>query len=219
MRHRPVFLRSLGAALLLALAATTACAQSGSPPAAPAPGNQAFGKLADEFFDTFYFPVNPTTATVTGIHTYDSQLEDYSRAGIDHQIAALQGFDKRVSAIDAATLDDTTRGDRELVLNNIHSTLLTLQTIRPLVEKNPDKLFRRHRQQCIRHHGAQIRTLAGSFCAHSSLAEKLHARGSSGCACEPEKPATYLHRDCAGAVAMGLVSFFQHDVLSRYSPR
>lgn len=97
----------------------------------------AFQKLTDQFFDQYYFPTNPTTATATGLHSYDNQLEDYSRSAIDRQIAALKQWDVRVSAVAADTLDETTRGDRQLVLNYIHSTLLTLQTIRPW-EKNPD---------------------------------------------------------------------------------
>jgi uncharacterized protein (DUF885 family) len=103
----------------------------------PGSGNAAFGRLADEFFDNYYFPANPTTATVAGMHAYDAKLEDYSRAGIDREIAQLKEYEKRVSAVDEKTLDEPTRGDRELVLNYLHSTLLTLQTIRPW-EKNPD---------------------------------------------------------------------------------
>ncbi len=110
------------------------------PVTAPAEGttaNAAFATLADQFFDTYYFPENPTTATATGIHAYDGKLEDYSRAGVDRDIAQLQQWDKRVGAVDPKGLDEQTRGDRQLVLNYIHSTLLTLQTIRPW-EKNPD---------------------------------------------------------------------------------
>ena len=36
----------------------------------------AFNRLVDQYFD-FYFKVNPTTATQTGFHQYDSQLEDF----------------------------------------------------------------------------------------------------------------------------------------------
>jgi uncharacterized protein (DUF885 family) len=96
-----------------------------------------FARLADEFFDTLYFPNNPTTATASGVHAYDGKLEDYSHAGVDRQVAALQAFEKRVAAVDAKSLGETVRGDRQLVLNYLHSNLLTLQTIRPW-EKNPD---------------------------------------------------------------------------------
>lgn len=127
---------------LLLFAATCAAgwAASSTPTdtgAATTTADAAFQKLADKFFDQYYFPTNPTIATSTGLHSYDDQLEDYSRAAIDRQIAALKQWDTHVGAVDAAKLDETTRGDRQLVLNYIHSTLLTLQTIRPW-EKNPD---------------------------------------------------------------------------------
>ena len=107
-----------------------------SPPA-QATASQSFAALADEFFDGYYFPANPTTATLAGLHQYDTKLEDYSQAQVARQVDALQKFDARFSAIDPKLLDEMTRGDRDLVLDYIHSTLLTLQTIRPW-EKNPD---------------------------------------------------------------------------------
>jgi uncharacterized protein (DUF885 family) len=214
MRHQPVFLRSLSAALLLALVATAASAQSGSPPAAPAPGNQAFGKLADEFFDTFYFPVNPTTATVTGIHTYDSQLEDYSRTGIDHQIATLQGFDKRVSAIDAATLDGTTRGDRELVLNYIHGTLLTLQTIRPW-EKNPDSYSGGITNSAFAIMERKFAPLPDRLRALIAR-EKLMPAVLQAAHANLKNP-PHIYTEIALEQLPGLISFFQHDVPSVFT--
>ena len=99
--------------------------------------NAAFMRLADEFFDHYYFPTNPTTATLSGIHDYDTRLEDFSRAAIDRQIATLKDYLHRVEAVDVKTLDEQTRGDRELVLNYIRGTLLTLETIKPW-QKNPD---------------------------------------------------------------------------------
>jgi uncharacterized protein (DUF885 family) len=98
---------------------------------------QQFQRVSDEYFDQVYYPHQPTTGTTAGYHQYDTKLEDYSQASIDAEIAALNDFDKRASAIPAASLDQTTRGDRQLVLNQIHSRLLTLQTIRPLA-RNAD---------------------------------------------------------------------------------
>lgn len=98
---------------------------------------QQFQKVSDEYFDQVYLPYGPTGATLTGYHQYDTQLEDYSRKSIDAQVAALYAFEKRVEAIPPASLDQTTRGDREMVLSNIRSTLLALEAIR-MWEKNPD---------------------------------------------------------------------------------
>lgn len=106
------------------------------PPATMA-ADQAFARLADNYFDQFMLPTNPSAATSYGIHKYDGKLEDYSRAGVDAEVAALKSWESRVAAVDPATLSLYVRGDRDLVLNNIRSTLLTLQAIRPW-QKNPD---------------------------------------------------------------------------------
>lgn len=99
--------------------------------------SSAFTRLADEYFDIYYFPHNPSAATLLGIHTYDNKIENYSKAGIDSDIALLQNFAKRVSAINEPSLNEQLQGDRQLILNDIHSRLLTLQTIRPW-KKDPD---------------------------------------------------------------------------------
>jgi uncharacterized protein (DUF885 family) len=97
----------------------------------------AWDKLADEYFDEVYFKFAPSSGTAAGLHQYDALLEDYSRAGVDANVAALRTFETRVEAVDAKGLDETRAADRELVLTNIQGTLLALETIRQW-EKNPD---------------------------------------------------------------------------------
>jgi hypothetical protein len=87
--------------------------------------------LADDYFDHFYFPSNPTAATLAGVHRYDDRLEDFGRAEVDRQVKALQGYERRFQAIDPAGLSERVRGDRELLLSNVRGRLLTLQVIRP----------------------------------------------------------------------------------------
>ena len=98
---------------------------------------QQFQRVSDEYFDKVYFPNQPTAGTLTGYHQYDTQLEDYTHKRIDAWVADLVFFEHRIETIPAAGLDEATRADREIVLNNIRTTLLTLETIRPW-EKNPD---------------------------------------------------------------------------------
>ena len=98
---------------------------------------QTFGYLSQQFFSDVYFKFQPTIGTASGLHQYDRQLEDFSAASIQRQIAALHEFEKKVEAIDASALDASVAADREILLNNIKSELLTLEVIRPW-EKNPD---------------------------------------------------------------------------------
>src|SRR3984957_2186845 len=99
---------------------------------------ETFQKVSDAYFDQVYFPNQPSGGTMAGYHQYDSKLEDFSQTRIDAEIADLNHFADQVSAIPAASLDQTTRGDREMVLGEMHSRLLTLQTIRPWT-KNADQ--------------------------------------------------------------------------------
>lgn len=112
---------------------STAVSAQGANPAI----QQRFQSVSDEYFDKVYFPHQPTVGTLTGYHQYDTQLEDYSRKRIEAWIADLVFFEIRVKTVPAAGLDETTRGDREMVLSDIRSTLLKLETIRGW-EKNPD---------------------------------------------------------------------------------
>jgi uncharacterized protein (DUF885 family) len=98
---------------------------------------QTFNFLADQYFSDVYFHFAPTAGTSAGLHQYDTQLEDYSAANIQKQIAALHAYEKKVEAIDPSALDASVAADREILLNNIRSQFLTLETIRPW-EKNPD---------------------------------------------------------------------------------
>ena len=100
-------------------------------------GMQTFGYISDQFFSDVYFKYQPTTGTYAGLHQYDPQLEDYSAANIQREVAALHEYEKKVEAIDPAALDAAVAADREILLNNIKSMLLTLEVIRPW-EKNPD---------------------------------------------------------------------------------
>jgi len=99
--------------------------------------NQTFSFLADQYFDQVYFKFSPTTGTSAGLHQYDTQLEDYSAAGVQREITALHTFEKKLEAIDPKALDAEPAADYEILLNSIRSQLVQLEVIRGW-EKNPD---------------------------------------------------------------------------------
>jgi len=86
--------------------------------------------LTDRFFDEYYFPFNPTSATSAGIHKYDGQLEDYSKAGVEARVAKLKQFEAAFAKLPPDP-------DRDLVLSTIRAGLLEYQTVRSW-ERNPD---------------------------------------------------------------------------------
>ena len=123
--------KRLLATVTLFTAATFAHAQNAN--GGPA---QTFHHLTDAYFDT-YFKFNPTAGTSAGFHQYDQQLEDYSAKAEADQIAFLHSYDKQLSAIDPKALTPEDAADLQILINNIKSQLLSLETIRNW-QKNPD---------------------------------------------------------------------------------
>jgi uncharacterized protein (DUF885 family) len=93
--------------------------------------------LVDEYLDKVYFPQNPTAATAAGIHRYDGQIEEYSREAANEEIRTLHEYEMRVLQFATDGLKAVDVADRQILLGEIRSELLTLEIIRPL-EKNPD---------------------------------------------------------------------------------
>jgi uncharacterized protein (DUF885 family) len=172
---------------------------------------QQFQKASDEYLDQVYFHYGPTGGTLAGYHQYDTQLEDYSRRNIDAEIAALKVFEQRIEAIhpDASAADFVPRSDREIVLGNIRSELLTLQTIRPW-EKNADN----YSGTCA--NGA-FTLMERTFASPDERLRSLVAR-------EKQMPALLadarvnlknpprIYTEIAIEQLPGIVSFFEHDV-------
>jgi uncharacterized protein (DUF885 family) len=105
--------------------------------ASPARASDSWNALVDDFIDQGVFALNPTAATAAGVHKYDAELEDLSRAGIEKQIAVLKNFAARTAAIDAQDLSSLEASDHEILLNSIRGSLLSLEAIRGW-EKDPD---------------------------------------------------------------------------------
>ncbi|MDP9052588.1 MAG: DUF885 domain-containing protein [Acidobacteriota bacterium] len=99
---------------------------------------QTFGFVADHFFSDVYYKFSPTAGTSNGLHEYDSKLEDYSAAAVAREVTALHEYQKKVESIDGGALDAPVAADRDILLNNIKSELLSLEVIRGW-EKNADE--------------------------------------------------------------------------------
>src|SRR6185437_2846149 len=173
-----------------------------------------FQRVSDEYFDTVYCPNQPTAGTLTGYHQYDTRLEDYSRESIDSWVAALHAFEKRVEAVPAESLDETTRGDREMVLSNIRSTLLTLETIRPW-EKNPDMYSGGMSNSAFS-------LMERKFASPDDRLRSLIAREKQMPARLDEARANlknppHIFTEIAIEQLPGIISFFEHDVPTAFA--
>ncbi|NUQ30491.1 MAG: DUF885 domain-containing protein [Acidobacteriaceae bacterium] len=119
---------ALGAAMTTAAAPAQKISSDGA--------QQTFRFYVDQYFDDV-FSFAPTYGTQAGFHQYDGRLEDYSAAAVQTQIKSMREWQKKLEAVPADGLDGSVADDRQVLLNNIESTLLSLETIR-MWEKNPD---------------------------------------------------------------------------------
>jgi uncharacterized protein (DUF885 family) len=127
-------LRFFATALLVFLP-LIACANAQHLSADGAP--QTFSYVTEQYFHDVYFKFSPTAGTSAGLHEYDTQLEDYSAAGVEKNVAALHDYEKKLMAIDPKALDAEPAADYQILLNSIRANLLQLEVIRGW-EKNPD---------------------------------------------------------------------------------
>jgi len=173
-------------------------------------------QVTDDFFDQVVFHFSPSAGTVAGFHQYDDQLENFSRASVDAEIAALKKFELRFQAIHPgdAPADFVPRTDREIVLANIRSELLTLETIR-FWEKDADN----YSSTCA--NGAFV-LMERKFASPDDRLRSLVAR-------EAQMPALLaaarvnlknpprIYTEIAIEQLPDIVSFFQNDVPSAFT--
>lgn len=171
-------------------------------------GTVSLSQLEDRYFDEYYFKFNPTQGTQAGFHQYDNQLEDYSRAAVDQQIATLKKFRDEFARVSVPANQDQAT-DYRLVVDDINSRLLTLETIRPW-EKNPD-------QYSSGITGSIFTIMSRSYAPADQRLKSIIAR-------EKQAPAIFqaakqnlknpppIFVDVALEQISGLIGFFQKDV-------
>ena len=176
---------------------------------------KVFVHASDEYFDEVYFPYQPTQGTSAGYHQYDAKIEGFSVATVNAEIAALEKFEKRFQQMRTkASFDQATRGDCDMVLGNIRSTLLTLQTIRPW-EKDPDFY------STILTNGA-FTIMERKFASPDDRLHSLVARERSIPALLDEarvnlKNPPHIYTEIAIEQLPGIIHFFENDVPAAFT--
>jgi len=156
----------------------------------------------DRFFDEYYFPFSPTTATSSGIHKYDEKLEDYSKAGVAKRVATLKKFESEFEKLPESP-------DRDLVLNTIQAGLLELETVRGW-ERNPDNYSSGITNSAfviMSRTFAPAESRLKSLTARERLMPKVLAEARSNLKNPPR-----IFTEVAIEQMPGNISFFQNDV-------
>lgn len=109
------------AASVFALFMATAIA--GSAVGAPAKGDAAFQKMAENYY-AIAFERSPNLATSVGIHRYDDRLDDLSAQNIMRGLELDKTVIAKLTAIDPASLSPEVAIDRTLLLNYLKDDLL-----------------------------------------------------------------------------------------------
>jgi len=178
------------------------------------PGNSAWTSLVNAYFDNVYLPFNPTAGTSAGLHQYDGQLENYSRASLDKEAAALRTYEKKVAKFPAAGLDRSDQGDREFLLGTIRSELLTLETIRPW-QKDPDTYSSGITNSAFtiieRNYAPADVRLAALISREKQMPAALEAARAN--LNNPPK----IFTEIALEQLPGIISFFQHDIPAAFT--
>ena len=116
----------------LAFCSTAVLTSAGGVDAASIPAPAAYDTIVHDYYNS-QWKAHPTSATATGVHSYDSDLGDVSAAAVAKEIAQLKDTTAKLRAVDGAKLLATDRNDRDVLLGAIDGQLLqeeTLQTWR-----------------------------------------------------------------------------------------
>ncbi|HET9232636.1 MAG TPA: DUF885 domain-containing protein [Candidatus Eisenbacteria bacterium] len=114
--HRAIFLMVLVALPLLGVIPR---------PAQANPPKEALMQFAHDYWE-HVLKTNPLSATQLGDHRYDDRLSDITPEGIATEARWLRDFEKRVAAVDAATLGTEDKITRNALLFEIQSAMAGL---------------------------------------------------------------------------------------------
>ncbi len=84
----------------------------------------------------YLYEIQPTSATLDGVHTHDDLLEDLSRSALESQARALSGFARRLDEIPVEGLTDVERIEHPVIAANIRARVFEIEEVRTW-ERNP----------------------------------------------------------------------------------
>ena len=94
----------------------------------PSSGSQEWDKFVADYLES-YFTAHPDVAVVQGRHEFDGQLPDWSKAGLDQEIARLHAARTRAEAF-TGNLDQRQQFERDYVIAQIDSALFWRESAR-----------------------------------------------------------------------------------------
>jgi uncharacterized protein (DUF885 family) len=84
----------------------------------------------------YLYEIQPTSATLDGVHTHDDLLEDLSRSALETQARTLSGFARRLDEISLDGLTEVERIEHPVIGANIRARIFEIEDVRTW-ERNP----------------------------------------------------------------------------------
>jgi uncharacterized protein (DUF885 family) len=97
--------------------------------------SEPFPHFVDDYL-AYLYEVQPSQASLDGVHLHEDLLEDLSRTAIDAHVRALSGFGRRLHQIEPATLPGAEAVEHPIVASNIEGRMFELEVVRTW-ERNP----------------------------------------------------------------------------------
>ena len=182
-------------------------------PAVTAPAFDAqYDRLVDQYFDA-YFKFHPTEGTSAGFHQYDSQLEDFSAAGLDRERTFLKEYQQKFAATHAPSRPSAA-ADLDLLRSSIAGQLLDLENIR-MWEKDPDHYSSFVSASAFtimsRNYGSREQRLRALIARERQMPEVFNAARHN------LKNPPRVYTEVALEQVPGIIGFFQKDVPGAFS--
>lgn len=119
--------RAWTAGSVLAVVMMMAACGGGTPPETAAAQASAWPAVRDALIEE-YLKAHPVFAVVAGRHEYDGQLPDWSAEGIRAEVARLRDARSRALAVDAASMSEAERFERDYFVARMDHDLFWYET-------------------------------------------------------------------------------------------
>ena len=120
----------LATSSLCLLIGLSACSRAPKHPSAPTSADAPKPEMRwPQFVESFIdarLEADPYFAVGNGRHEFDGKMPDWSRAGLDRDVAALRGFQNQLAKFDSASLTDAQRFEHEYLRWVVDSQLFWL---------------------------------------------------------------------------------------------
>jgi uncharacterized protein (DUF885 family) len=97
--------------------------------APPAPGDAAFGRLAEEYLHG-HLAWRPALGVSLGLHDYDGRITDFSPASLQAELARLKSFDRRLAIVPTNQLGRESLDDYFILRTAVRKEIFEFEDLR-----------------------------------------------------------------------------------------